>query len=283
MQKEGASYGVSPAFFLSAYGESFGPAQVLDGLSRIRSLDPEARWPLVAYEPEVFDPDRMESWTTHSTREVAQRAADLGLSPRCFAAHYLGELLVRNPECGETIVAAEMPRCAALAHELGAGTVLIPVLSAGSEERHFLRSMELAVRFASNNALTVAIEQVPGRAASSVDDLLRHFEHVPGLRLWFDTGNAAAAGDDVPSAIREAREHIVGTHLCDCNDAGSSEAPGDGEIPWEGVMAGLQAVPSELTLDLEIRCPAYSIRDAYTAGYKRVAASISGVIQEVGL
>ena len=76
--------GVSPAFVFSLYGTSFSVADFCDALPRIKRLG------FFAYQPEIYVAEAIPEWLREAGH-LQRTAADLGLTPTQFVAHFMLE------------------------------------------------------------------------------------------------------------------------------------------------------------------------------------------------
>lgn len=283
MQKEPrVGLGVSPAYLLSQCGTAFGPADVLRALPGIRALDPDAALPLRAYQPEVFDPSVLSSWTPAATADVRSRADELGLQASQFVAHYLGEILAGGapgivlPGSAEIVrgFAQEAEPAVELTVELGAQTMVVPILPGAPAVPILAELLGRLGETAMSAGLRLGVEQVAGGPVGTIADYFVLCEQLgagaPGIS--FDTGNAHAAGDEVPSAIRHAGEHIVGLHLCDHAGDSTFAVPGEGAIDWDAVMRAVLLSGYQGSLDVEVRCESDRVHEMYTRALRKIAS-----------
>jgi len=76
-------FGVSPAWFISKFGEGFTLAQMVSQLPTIHSLGFDF------WQPEVFRKEDLQSWTPGDISKLNRVQADLGVSPSQGVAHFL--------------------------------------------------------------------------------------------------------------------------------------------------------------------------------------------------
>lgn len=272
MQNTIVAYGVSPAFFISSWGEDFGPEEVVKSLSLIAELG------FTGYQPEVFHPDRLADWLSSAASDVSARAAGLGLTATQFVAHFLGHYFTDADAMRSVELRSRMADVLRVCDRIGdIAVVTIPVFPAGDgatrgsyEEiwdalRGAIEDLSILVR---RSGRIPALEILPGSVPAGSFGYLRlcdGMDDPPGFNL--DTGHLHAAGEPVPHAVRRLAGRITGTHLCDNRGTENrSDAPGDGTIPWEATLRQLAASGYRGSYDVEIRCPAGAVRDEYSRG-----------------
>lgn len=84
-------YGVSPAFVLSGWGESFTPKDYTAALEVIARLD------FQGFQMEVFTGEGLQDWLSSRAEPVAARSRELGLRATQFVSHFLMDSLA-SPE-----------------------------------------------------------------------------------------------------------------------------------------------------------------------------------------
>ncbi len=279
------SFGVSPAFLLSCYGESFGPEDVERALPRIADLG------FRAYQPEVFDAARLDDWTPAAAARVATVATDNGVAPSAFVAHFFGETIASVSALSVTGAAARanvavFDRVCELAVAVGTSVVVVPALPFGDGEDGSTRVRPRLVEFfatlldrSASAGVTLAVETVPGSLIPTASTLAELDRALGGGRIGYlcDTGNALAAGEPPDLAVRRMAR-VVATHICDTRaGAGSSECPGSGDVEWPVVLAALAESGFEGSLDIEIRCPEAEVDALYTRALEFLAETLAAI------
>ena len=85
MPQEPPLIGVSPAYFISRFGNRFTPEKVAAGLKNL------AETGFQGFQLEVFHPETLETWVHSGAALVRRAAADLGLKATQFVAHFMME------------------------------------------------------------------------------------------------------------------------------------------------------------------------------------------------
>ena len=77
--------GVSPAYFISRYGNRFTPEEVAAGLKELAEIG------FQGFQLEVFHRDALERWVRSGAALVRRAAGDSGLQATQFVAHFMME------------------------------------------------------------------------------------------------------------------------------------------------------------------------------------------------
>jgi sugar phosphate isomerase/epimerase len=262
------TFGVSPAYFLSRYGESFRNQDITAALPDI------ARLGYTAFQMEAFTPDAAVDWSGQRVRELARSASLNGLAASQFVAHWYGETLT----CFEGLRSnhgMELFRrvVGEVVEATGVPIVTVPLLPFVDADAPFsdtwsvlLEIVAAAGRVVSFSGAILAVEVTPGSLVGSSFGFLQLSGEIgePWLGFNLDTGNANAAGEIIPHLVSRIGARVVGTHLCD-NDgkANSSDPPGTGSVPWKTTMAMLRQIGYQGSLDIEIRCAEHALENEY--------------------
>jgi sugar phosphate isomerase/epimerase len=267
-------YGVSPAFFISAYGKAFTIQDVCDGLSRIQQLG------FQAYQPEVLLPERLADWTTGGWKVVHEHGKNLGLVPSQFVAHFLMYTFEQPEQIMSDTGTEELKRVIEMVKGLGCRTVTVPVgrtnrsaIRTVSEfdqlQRCFVNKISRWVALCEKGNLTLAFEVVPMSMIGGTEGVIRMIREIgsAGLGVNYDTGHAWAMNEEVGMIPFQLKGRIFGTHLCDNDHHPNLSLPvGQGSIEWGIVLRNLLASGYEGSLDLEIHCDEKQVDAAYKAG-----------------
>ncbi|TVR04438.1 MAG: sugar phosphate isomerase/epimerase [Spirochaetaceae bacterium] len=260
-------YGVSPAFFISSYGDRFSPGDYCAGIDRLVTLGFDS------VQLEVFHPDSIDQWTTDGFARVTGHAGDRGL----VVSQCVGHVLL-NAFTSEQTLASDwgIEEAAAIATALATIsctllTIPIPAFQAPGRtaagfwagvEQRFIGKLASMVSAAQHRGLMVALEVLPGSLVGGVGGFLRVAEALEqtgcdDIGFNFDTGHAWSSGELPALAVHRLGGRITGTHLCDnFGTENLSLAPGSGSIDWPSVMEALHGVDYAGSYDIEIHCPA---------------------------
>ena len=257
------TFGVSPAFFLSRHGPSFGPSEISNDLAGLAEAG------FGGYQAEMFTAESMRFWKEESASALAGKTRDLGLTCDTFVAHFLGHRFsTRNALYATKEGTEELERvldvaCALVDRPL----IVIPMLpfqpdSVGSLEPFSGLWEALVDKVAAFAQLTrtrqarLGVEMVPGGLVSNSCwfERLRLELEPADLGCLLDTGNLWASGEVVSHAAERLGGHCAATHLCDVRERGSHKLePGRGILDWPGILWALREGYSG-RLDIEIKC-----------------------------
>ena len=269
--------GVSPAYFLSRYGERFTAADVAGGLKEL------ARLGFGGFQLEVFHPDSLDSWRSGGAAAVRAGARSLGLTAHQFVAHFLLADFA-NPEALSSRRGVEEMKAVleivTVFEECRVVTVPLPAFdgmrAAGRDDylRWFERcagKVSRLLALVEDAGRRLALEILPGAIVGGTDGFLRLCEYIDSdtLSFNFDTGHAWACKEDIQMVPAKLGARIVGTHLCDnFGHENLSLRPGAGSIDWPRLIAGLKACGYAGPWDLEIVCAASAVAAEYATGMK---------------
>ena len=269
------NFGVSPAWFLSLFGEAFTVHQIEQSLSRLAASG------FRYWQPEIFLENALSQWTSARTEELRKRSEDLGLSARVFVAHFLGQ----GFSCGSALkqgshLSLLKTVLEALERWLEISVVVIPVPSFTFQGpvSHALygewldamsdKLLSLA-RLVESSGRQLALELMPGNLFGGSAGLAAFLERdgMENIGVNYDTGHFHASGESQAMLLGRLGSRIISTHICD-NDGirNLSLAPGDGTVDWQQVTEGLGSVGYRGSYDLEIRCPAGMVEESYRRG-----------------
>ncbi len=271
--------GVSPAYFLSAYGPSFGPYDTLAGLPLLAELGYQA------FQAEVFKEDMLDAWTPLSMQALRNKASSLGLSCGVFVAHFLGSRYSTIEELSREPDEDKIAKALDIAVTLCAGGVFavpLPPLDAPAGKRPhpaLIKRLGRLSEMTKSAGLTLALELMPGNALGGSRDFLKLCEQplFADLGLVFDTGHFWAMGEapEVLPALLGRR--IAATHLCDNNGIQNlSLCPGAGTIAFRETIDELKACGYTGGMDLEIVCARENLESEYGKAIGILSSLIAG-------
>ncbi len=203
-----------------------------------------------------FEPDWIHDLPETAFARLADTLAAAGVSVNCFGSA-IGNWSKRVADPFETTL-AEIARAIPRMQRLGTRLVRIMSYAVGPGDDHqeperFRRLREIQRRFA-DAGLTPVHENCMNYGGMGWPFTLRLLEHVPGLRLCFDTGNPVFSDDRrrPPPCPKQSswdfyahvREHIAYVHVKDGRfDAAAGRAvytfPGDGDGDVQRILADL--------------------------------------------
>jgi len=274
-------FGVSPAFVVSMYGTRFSVDQFCDAMKVIKELGYDG------YQPEVFHKEELMNWKNGGAGKVNNTAAELGLIPTQFVAHFLMESFSSPEKLISDYGIQQLKLVLEIVKEFPAcKTVVIPVgpFSLNQEEtkkmdagfygkmkKRLTEKMQIYLELVNNANFKFALEILPNSIVEGNDGFLKLCEELnsPMFGLSLDTGHAWACRELVPLLPLKLKGKIFGLHICDNNsDVNKSLAPGRGTIDWKLFMHNLNLAGYKGSLDIEIVCPPEEIKTEYAFGKK---------------
>jgi sugar phosphate isomerase/epimerase len=275
--------GVSPAYFVSRFGDRFGPQDISASLTEVARLGAEG------YQLELFWEDDAPRWTDAAVDAIRNSEQRSGVRATQFVAHYLHAAFA-SPEAlagiwGEATllrfadIAARFPTVSTV-------TVPLPSFDPGRSvdreawtriEGDFLAKLRRCAAVLRDRGLRLALELIPGNLLGGYRAIgtLRRTKGLEDIGACLDTGLAQAARDCVellPAALGPA---VYATHLKDSR-AGEllSLEPGKGDLPWGRFLGSLPASRYRGSYDVEFLCPAAEADAAYGRAIEFVKAAL---------
>lgn len=263
--------GVSPAYLLSRFGESFQIQDVTASLQEIAALG------YTAFQMEAFTATAAEGWNGKALKHLADRAGQLSLRPSQFVAHWYGETLSSIARLRSRQSLELLRRVVnAVVAQTSVPVVTLPLLPFKEQNARFdeawkalVESIAAAAEVVAAAGAAPALEIVPGSLAGSSFGFLRLVEEIPDIDIGFtlDSGHANAAGEIIPHVIARIGPRLIGTHLCDnLGTENLSNCPGSGSISWEATIAGLLEIGYAGSFDIEILCEKHKLKSEYSQG-----------------
>lgn len=264
-------YGVSPAYFISAFSDRFTAHDVSSSLPDLRALGYNA------FQMEIFHPETLSEWVDDGSKRVGDAAHRSGLVVSQFVAHFLLHAFESIERIHSAWGIEECGRVVEMLNEIEAApviTVPLPAITGETSEPYIdlwkaviykLTEMARIVR-ASDRRL--GLEIMPGAVISGTDGFLRIQSALAAqgfdIGYNFDTGHAWAQREPlwlIPDKVGRA---MTGTHICD-NDGriNDSLCPGKGTIPWESVMNAITSSGYDGPIDVEIKCSPDAVTGEY--------------------
>ncbi|MGE5256591.1 MAG: sugar phosphate isomerase/epimerase family protein [Hyphomicrobiales bacterium] len=267
--------GVSPAYFISRFGNRFTPQDVAGGLEELAKME------FNGFQLEVYHGDALKAWVTKGARLVRERSADLGLAATQFVAHFMLKAFADQPGLSLPAAVDQMKMVLDIVErfeECHVVTVPLPafqsepVPTADTYRRMFDRLLEKiasllgAVQGAGRR---MALELLPTAVIGATDGFLRLSEGLgsDSLGFNFDTGHAWACKENLYLVPAKLGRRILGTHLCDnFGNENLSLCPGAGSIDWPRLISALKACGYNESWDIEIMCKAENAEIEYDRG-----------------
>jgi sugar phosphate isomerase/epimerase len=267
--------GVSPAYFISRFGNRFTPPQIAGDLETLVKTGFEG------FQLEVFHSETLTEWMSEGAFAVRDRSRDLGLRASQFVAHFMlqdfadPQRLVSNGAIEQMKrvldIVDHFDECRIITVPLPAFECRMPSFAddyadlfercAGKVSR-LLAMVEDAGR-------RMALEVLPGAIVGGIDGFLRLCEHLGSETLGFnfDTGHARASKENLHLIPAKLGPRILGTHLCDnFGNENLSLRPGAGSIDWPRLVDDLKACGYKGPWDIEIICKPEEAEIEYGSG-----------------
>ncbi len=276
--------GVSPAYFISRFSESFRPADIASSLGDLAAIGASG------YQLELFREDGDVEWTDGAVAAIRDAEERSGVRATQFVAHYFlhgfGDPVSLRSDRGFPAFRRVLEVCAAFP-TVSLVTIPLPPFDAGGTvevgewkalRTALIEKLRRACAQAGDRGLKVALELVPGNILGS-PELIRELRAEPGLEHLgynFDTGHAWACRERVDLLPAKLAGLIYGTHLKDnTQEAPLACAPGTGTVPWERVAGGLLASGYRGAWDVEFMCPSAEVQEAYRRGIGIIRSALS--------
>jgi sugar phosphate isomerase/epimerase len=271
--KESGVFGVSPAFFISAYTKRFSPADIVNGLERIKALGFDA------YQPEIYHEDSLGQWDAAAVASIISRQNHLGLKPTQFVAHFMIERFSNPENILDTESGVESFKACldiALSFEnIPCVTIPVPEIRLGSSDDlkglwpAFTDKIGRLLALMPAGGPRLALEIMPRAVLCGTEGFLRLYSELGDRRLAynFDAGHAWACKERLELVPWRLGSLIAGTHLGDnFGNENLKLAPGKGSIDFVPVLGALAASGYTGSLDVEIACGPADVDSEYAAG-----------------
>lgn len=267
--------GVSPAYFISRFGNGFTPQQVAGDLKTLAKMGFEG------FQLEVFHGETLMEWESEGAFAVRDRSRDLGLRASQFVAHFMlqdfadPQRLVSNEaiEHMKTVldIVDHFDECRVVTLPLPAFECRTPSF-VGDYKDLFERCAAKVSRLLAmveDAGRRMALEILPGAIVGGIDGFLRLCEHLSSdtLGFNFDTGHAWACKENLYLIPAKIGPRILGTHLCDnFGNENLSLRPGAGSIDWLPLLTALKNCGYTGPWDIEIICKPEDAEIEYGSG-----------------
>lgn len=267
--------GVSPAYFISRFGNGFTPQQVAGDLKTLAKMGFEG------FQLEVFHGETLMEWESEGAFAVRDRSRDLGLRASQFVAHFMlqdfadPQRLVSNEaiEHMKTVldIVDHFDECRVVTLPLPAFGCRTPSF-VGDYKDLFERCAAKVSRLLAmveDAGRRMALEILPGAIVGGIDGFLRLCEHLSSdtLGFNFDTGHAWACKENLYLIPAKIGPRILGTHLCDnFGNENLSLRPGAGSIDWLPLLTALKNCGYTGPWDIEIICKPGDAEIEYGSG-----------------
>ncbi|MCX6044578.1 MAG: sugar phosphate isomerase/epimerase [Chloroflexi bacterium] len=191
---------------------------------------------------------RLDSEARRALRQQA-KAANVAITSLCMNAHWIFNLTSPNPRIRDLGVSL-MLDAIDMAHDLGAGAVLIPGCdqeeSLANKWELFRDGLRQGIARAEEKGVKLALEGVGKPFLLDTAKLLQMINDCGGsesLGIYLDIGNSKSSGLDSADEVRAARGRAVLTHVKDWNPANPSERYlGAGAVDFAASFAALHEI-----------------------------------------
>ena len=277
-------FGVSPAFVVSLCGQQFSVDDFCSSLDVIKELG------FSVFQPEIFFQEALPDWTSGGAEKVARKAADLGLKPSQFVAHFMHEYFSCPQELAPDQGIEPLKKAVDCAKAFqGCNVFTIPVLPFKAEwstinaqeydrlNKQLIEKISTYLAVITDAGMRLAFEIVPFSIIGNNDRLLEICRLIdsPDLGVNLDTGHAWATRDTMALLPYKLKNHILGLHLKDNNsDNNLPLAPGKGTIDWKSFLYNLLESGYAGPLDIEIGCSPEQVRTEYADGLKHIQSCL---------
>ncbi len=193
---------------------------------------------------------------TDGVDAVRQMAESAGCGVLAFCAGACWQI---SPASGDPNAQAEirtmLTDLCGHAAELGAEAILVPVTPGGEgvayedEQRRWIEEMTKLAPVAEETGVTLALENVGRGCGKSADELIHLVDGVnaPGVKVYYDVGNATAFGNDPVEEIRQLGSRIAVVHIKDRD----GDLLGDGVVRIPECIEALKGIGYDGDLILE--------------------------------
>ncbi|SLM17671.1 hypothetical protein SPIRO4BDMA_40240 [uncultured spirochete] len=268
-------YGVSPAFFISLFGDKFTPDDVCEAMPIVRRLG------FGCFQAELVNFSSVDLWMKGGAEKVKNHATEMGLLMSQFVAHFMIEAFADENALFSDFGIEEMRKvfdiAGTLRKEAPITVAIGPYRSKAYDQKARVRAYARLIEKLSKIAqdalrlgLKLALEIQPGTLLEpGANGILKAIRDIGSGNVGYnlDTGHAWAAGNNVALYPEMLDGHIEGTHLCDnFGRENLSLRPGAGNIDFGYLIPALVRSKYDSSLDLEIFVPRDKVEKEYSAG-----------------
>ena len=266
--------GVSPAYFISRFGDRFSPDDVATGIDELAAIG------YAAAQLEIYHLDSIDRWSRGGMQRTLDRAAAAGLRIPQFVGHCLLNGFIDDDALASALGIAEIAAIVAMLDPTRCPVVTVPLptyrvgstfaVDAAAVSARIARArVKLAemARIATEAGFRFAVEVVPGAVIGDLLETTSILQSIEaelsltdnGSHRWLginlDTGHAWAQKRLLYALPATLGPRIFGTHLCDnFGHENLSLAPGRGSIDWTLFTNALRSSGYTGSWDIEIHC-----------------------------
>lgn len=256
-------YGVSPAFYVSRWGDQFTIDNILESLDEVSGLGFDS------VQLEIFHRARLDEWTVENCLRLKEKLDRLDLRVSLFVAHFLLDIFSDEESMAPGWGAGEFEKVAEIVSAHGfCSNVAVPMAPCRGEMTSdvvelFDGKIKELVDIACRKGLSLSFEPMPGSAGEDLSFLNR----IPEAGLLMDPGHMLCSGINPAELDSNILKRVAATHLCDNDGVNNlSLIPGSYFREWEKLLTSLLDAGYENSLDCEIICPRDEVKASYTGG-----------------
>lgn len=270
--------GVSPAYFISKFGQDFGPEQIFGSIPVLKGMGYDG------FQLEITKPNNIALWDPNSLNAIKHSATANGMRITQLVAHCWIDYFNNS----ESLLGAsfssndvrlmrnilDVTNCDILTIPFGA-FILNNYCSIRELEDMLIGSIRMILDGIPTK-VKLAFEIQPGAIIQGSAGFTRIYERIGNQRVMynFDTGHANASKENLLLLVKRLAGRISGTHLCDNNqNENLSLCPGEGSIDWISLLEELKKNGYSGNYDIEIICR----KDEVECKYKKAFEFIAGV------
>ncbi len=212
-------------------------------------------------------------WQSDGRRQLSEAATATGCEIASLCIGGLWQISPASPDPNIRAEAAEViSASAAIAAELGAKWILLPVTPGSEDQDHeegvarWIEEISNVAAVAQDLGVRYCLENVGRGGGKSASDLLRLIQGInsPAVSVYYDIGNALAFGNDAVTEINELADVLDIVHVKDSDGA----LLGQGGVPIADDIKALADVGYDGYLILETGpTDDPMIAGAYNRGY----------------
>jgi sugar phosphate isomerase/epimerase len=270
-----SGFGVSPAYFISRFGDDFTPADIIASIPHLHEEG------YASLQVEIRYAEALERWDRPAIEGLQRACREHGMRVSQFVCHHWMDDLSQGLRILQPVDVDSIERTLAIADHLpGCRQITVPFAKGAVDSRQvmdpakyariqavLLERIAMLLARIKNHGKRMAVELQPGAFISGTDgylQLCRQLGDDPDLCFNFDTGHAHACKELVHLIPYKLGARIIGTHLCDNRGhENHSWAPGDGTIAWPELFISLAQTGYQGPYDIEILCPPEHVEDDY--------------------
>lgn len=273
--------GVSPAYFISKYGDDFSPSDVISSIPHLKDEGYNC------FQIEIRYPDAVTYWDRFSIESLNHTCRDYGMYVSQFVCHHWMDHLSNSSQIlmpfdiefieRTLAIADQLPGCQQVTVPLAKGIVDFELDPVGFDRIQvtLIERLSFLLSKIKYHGKKMAIELQPGAFINGTDGYLQVCYLLgddPDLCFNFDTGHANACKELVHLVPYKLGTRIIGTHLCDnLGLENHSWAPGDGTIAWSQLFKAMFQTGYQGAFDIEILCSSEQVEAEYRKAKQFIA------------